>query len=177
MLLGIETTATELSASLWATPGVAGHEHRTGRRRHVESLAPAINHVCRRPAVRSASSMRRVDVGPGLFTGCDRRGDGEGAAQGLGIGAIGVTSLERWPMAPSTAAPGSVLAVVDARRSEVFVAPSRLDPWTLPRWSSRALSLRARRARPLLEAAPGEGGPTCLCVGDGARPTPPTSLR
>jgi tRNA threonylcarbamoyladenosine biosynthesis protein TsaB len=63
-----------------------------------------------------------VDIGPGLFTGL-RVGvaAAKGLAQALGIGVVGVTSLDVLTAA-AAAGPrrGLVLAAVDARRGELF---------------------------------------------------------
>ena len=71
-----------------------------------------------------------VDLGPGLFTGL-RVGvaTAKGLAQGLGIGMVGVTSLEVLARAAfDTGWEGPVVAAVDARRGEVFAARYDRDP-------------------------------------------------
>ena len=71
-----------------------------------------------------------MDVGPGLFTGL-RVGvaTAKALAQGLGIGVLGVSSLDILAAgALALAEPGrptTVVSVVDARRGEVFVARYR----------------------------------------------------
>ena len=94
ILLGIES-ATELVGVAVAGRRRRGRARATGGRGHAESLAPAIDQVC---AGRGGPGRPRgvaVDVGPGLFTGL-RVGvaTAKGLAQGLGIGVVGVTSLE-----------------------------------------------------------------------------------
>ena len=63
-----------------------------------------------------------VGVGPGTFTGL-RVGlaTARGLAQSLGVGLAGVSSLRALAAGPGEA-PGGVLAVIDARRGEVFIA-------------------------------------------------------
>ncbi len=63
-----------------------------------------------------------VGVGPGTFTGL-RVGiaTARGLAQSLGMGLVGVSSL-RALAAEVKESPGGVVAVIDARRGEVFVA-------------------------------------------------------
>jgi len=108
-----------------------------------------------------------VDVGPGLFTGL-RVGvaTAKGLAQGLGIGVVGLTSLEVLAAAALEGGwPGPVAAVVDARGGEVFAGwyegggggevvetglPSRRTPEAFAREVERA-------------------GSGVLAVGDGAR--------
>jgi tRNA threonylcarbamoyladenosine biosynthesis protein TsaB len=62
-----------------------------------------------------------VGVGPGTFTGL-RVGvaTARGLAQSLGLGVAGISSLRA--LAAGLEAPGGVLAVIDARRGEIFVA-------------------------------------------------------
>jgi tRNA threonylcarbamoyladenosine biosynthesis protein TsaB len=108
---------------------IASATTRRGRR-HAESIAPAIDFVCRR----SGSSVREldgvcVDVGPGLFTGL-RVGVATAKALGfaLGVPVYGASSLEilARALASSPLPTGSVLLpVVDARRGEVFSARFR----------------------------------------------------
>ncbi len=145
-LLGIET-ATELvgvaAADTEAGPGAVASVWVTGRRRHTESLTPAIDHLLHQlgwtlPDIDGLA----VDIGPGLFTGL-RVGvaTAKGLALGLGVGLLGVTSLDVLAEAALEGGwPGEVLAVVDARRSEVFAAryrpggpagPEQLAPPTL----------------------------------------------
>ena len=73
-----------------------------------------------------------VDIGPGLFTGL-RVGvaTAKALAQALGIGVLGVSSLDvlaaaaAEPFGPGAGA--RVVSVVDARRGEVFAASYRFD--------------------------------------------------
>jgi tRNA threonylcarbamoyladenosine biosynthesis protein TsaB len=175
MLLGIETAPELVGVAVGDAGGVRATSTVTGRRRHVESLAPAINHVLSQAGVAIGElNAVCVDVGPGLFTGL-RVGvaTAKGLVQGLGIGAIGVTSLETLAHGALDGGwPGSVLAVVDARRSEVFVAAfGRLDPVDASSMVELEAPCRfapAELAR-FIEAAPWGGGADVLCVGDGAR--------
>jgi tRNA threonylcarbamoyladenosine biosynthesis protein TsaB len=71
-----------------------------------------------------------VDVGPGLFTGL-RVGvaAAKGLAQALGIGVIGLSSLEILIHAAAQLGHGGhLLAAVDARRGEVFATVRELRP-------------------------------------------------
>ncbi|MGH9021226.1 MAG: tRNA (adenosine(37)-N6)-threonylcarbamoyltransferase complex dimerization subunit type 1 TsaB, partial [Acidimicrobiales bacterium] len=101
--------------------------------------------------------------GPGLYTGLRVGLATAGAlAQALGIGLVGVTSCELLAHAAATrGVAGSVLAVVDARRGEVFV-----QRFTLGDGRASALDEPA-------VARPDEVAPTLdeswTITGDGAR--------
>jgi len=128
--LGLESATELVGAAVADEVGVRAALWSTGRRRHVESLAPAIDQVL----AHSEIPLRRVDVvvvdvGPGLFTGL-RVGvaTAQGLAQGLRIGVLAVSSLEVLAAQAFAAGwPGAVLAVVDARRGEVFTAAYERD--------------------------------------------------
>jgi tRNA threonylcarbamoyladenosine biosynthesis protein TsaB len=128
MLLAVES-ATDLvgAALLRADGGVAERSH-LGGRAHAELLAPAIEAVCALSGcVLADVDSLAVDIGPGLFTGL-RVGVATAKAlgQSLGLDVLGVTSLDVLAAAalelagPERAA--RVVAVVDARRGEVFAA-------------------------------------------------------
>jgi tRNA threonylcarbamoyladenosine biosynthesis protein TsaB len=171
--LGLESATELVGAAVADSNGVRAEQWSTGRRRHVESLAPAIEAVlaqCEVPL--SGIEVVVVDVGPGLFTGL-RVGvaTAQGLAQGLGIGVVAVSSLE--VLAAQALAggwPGAVLAVVDARRGEVFTAayegggdvPSELLPPALR--SPSDLAAAAYEARSAARSTT-----DVLAVGDGAR--------
>ncbi|HEX3946932.1 MAG TPA: tRNA (adenosine(37)-N6)-threonylcarbamoyltransferase complex dimerization subunit type 1 TsaB, partial [Acidimicrobiales bacterium] len=174
IVLGIET-ATELVGVALADPdGPRAAVWATGRRRHAESLAPAIAHVLDQAGLTLQQvDAVAVDLGPGLFTGL-RVGvaTAKGLAQGMGLGLLGLASTEVLAAAAyRTGHRGPVIAVVDGRRSEVFAAryasdgdgvaftevsaPSRYTPEAL----AAELSAAIRAGGP-------EGG--WLAVGDGA---------
>ncbi len=108
----------------------------------------------------SRSSLDRlgVSVGPGSFTGL-RVGIAcaQGLSLGLGIPLVGVTSLRAMARAVPDEIAGVRVAVLDARRGEVFCAaydagPSaaeRLVPMALPTGSAAA-SVRERLPEPLV---------------------------
>jgi tRNA threonylcarbamoyladenosine biosynthesis protein TsaB len=99
-------------------------------RRHTETIAPAIDSVCRRAGVAlSDLDMVGVDVGPGLFTGL-RVGVGtvKALAFALDVPVVTATSLDvlAHAVATSGATAGRLLVpVVDARRGGVFSARFR----------------------------------------------------
>jgi tRNA threonylcarbamoyladenosine biosynthesis protein TsaB len=122
-MVAIET-ATETVAVAVRTPGgVQAELALTGRRRHVETLTPALEHLLTQvDLVPGDLGVVAVDVGPGLFTGL-RVGVAvaKGLAQALGLGVVGVTSLDILTAGAAGAGlRGLVLACVDARRGEVF---------------------------------------------------------
>jgi tRNA threonylcarbamoyladenosine biosynthesis protein TsaB len=105
-----------------------------------------------------------VGVGPGTFTGL-RIGvaTARGIAQSLGAELVGVSSLGA--LAHAALADGSgVLAVVDARRDEVFVAAYEGDMELV---APRALTPEAI-GEPLEEAVARAGLQRWIAVGDGA---------
>ena len=126
VVLGIDTATPQVSVALGGPDGPMASIHVAGGRRHGELLAPAIAEVCRLaqtplPTVDAVV----VDVGPGLFTGL-RVGVATARAlvSALGMVGVGVTSLEVLAAAHRQAG-RSVVAVIDARRSEVFWAHFR----------------------------------------------------
>jgi tRNA threonylcarbamoyladenosine biosynthesis protein TsaB len=168
ILLGIESATELVGVAVGGEDGPRAGVWASGRRRHAEALAPAVAHVLEQAGVDlSDLSAIAVDVGPGLFTGL-RVGvaTAKGLAQGLGIGVVGLTSLEVLAAAALEGGwPGPVAAVVDARRGEVFAGwyegggggevvetglPSRRTPEAFAREVERA-------------------GSGVLAVGDGAR--------
>lgn len=125
MLLGIETAAGLVGVALADEEGPLAGVWLRGDRRHAETLAPAIEHVLAQSGASLADvDAIAVDVGPGLFTGL-RVGvaTAQGLAAGLGVGVVGVTSLDVLAAEAYGAGwEGAVAAVVDARRGEVFAA-------------------------------------------------------
>jgi len=169
--LGLESATELVGAAVADDSGVRAAVWSSGRRRHVESLAPAIEHVLGQSQIAlGAVEVVVVDVGPGLFTGL-RVGvaTAQGLAQGLGIGVLAVSSLEVLAAQALTAGwSGAVLSVVDARRGEVFAAAYERDG-EIP----RALAPPALRSPEDLAAAAeaaraATGRPDVLAVGDGA---------
>jgi tRNA threonylcarbamoyladenosine biosynthesis protein TsaB len=172
--LGIETATELVGVAVADDDGPRAAVWATGRRRHTESLAPAIVHVTEQAGVALAEvTLLVVDVGPGLFTGL-RVGVATAKALGQALGrpVVGLTSLEVLAAAAFDAgAAGEVVAVVDARRGEVFAGrfappgpdgrPRPLAPPVLRRPDALAEELAAPAA---------SDGPVGrrLLVGDGA---------
>lgn len=133
-LLAVESATDLVGAALLSPDGSVAERSHVGGRAHAELLAPAIEEVCTLAGCTLAEvDTVAVDIGPGLFTGL-RVGVASAKAlgQSLGIGVLGVTSLDvlaagaREAAGPERAA--TVLAVVDARRREVFTAAYRFGP-------------------------------------------------
>jgi tRNA threonylcarbamoyladenosine biosynthesis protein TsaB len=173
ILLGIETATELVGVAVADDRGPRAAVWTTGRRRHAESLAPAIAHVLEQAGL-SLPDLDgvAVDLGPGLFTGL-RVGvaTAKGLAQGLGLGLLGLTSLEVLAHAAYGAGwPGPVVAVVDARRGEVFAA--RYAPPASGSGTAMVESSPPARFTPEALAAELAGRPgssAMLAVGDGAR--------
>lgn len=94
-------------------------------RRHAEELTPMIGAVLRRAGVSIGDlELLAVDVGPGRFTGL-RVGLAtvKTLALALGVPVVGLTSLE---ILAAAEVERPLVAVIDARRSEVF--QQRFDP-------------------------------------------------
>jgi tRNA threonylcarbamoyladenosine biosynthesis protein TsaB len=128
--VAIETATETVGVAVRTPDGVEAEFALTGRRRHVETLTPALDHLLAQVGlVPGDLGVVAVDVGPGLFTGL-RVGvaAAKGLAQALGIGVVGATSLDVLTAAAADAAHrGLVLTCVDARRGEVFAALHELD--------------------------------------------------
>lgn len=179
ILLGIESATELVGVAVADDDGARAAVWATGRRRHGEALAPAITHVLEQAEVALEDvGVVAVDLGPGLFTGL-RVGvaTAKGLAQGLGIGIVGVTSVEVLARAAFDAGwGGSVVAVVDARRSEVFAARYRPAPGGRPgameetappaRYSPEGLAAELATGS---ATGPATGDGPVLAVGDGAR--------
>ena len=129
-LVAIETATETVGVAVQTPAGVRAEFVLTGRRRHVETLTPALEHVLAQVGLVPADlGAVAVDIGPGLFTGL-RVGvaTAKALAQSLGIGVIVASSLDILTAGASGAGHrGLVLACVDARRAEVFAALHRLD--------------------------------------------------
>ena len=128
--VAIETATETVGVAVRTVDGVEAEFALTGRRRHVETLMPALEHLLERVGlVPGDLGVVAVDIGPGLFTGL-RVGvaAAKGLAQALGIGVVCATSLDVLTVAAAeTGQSGFVLACVDARRGEVFAALRELD--------------------------------------------------
>ena len=129
-MVAIETATETVGVAVRTAAGVQAELTLTGRRRHVETLTPALEHLLAQLDLAPTDlGVVGVDIGPGLFTGL-RVGiaAAKGLAQALGIGVVGATSLDILTAGAAAAGlRGLVLACVDARRGEVFAAVHEVD--------------------------------------------------
>ncbi|HEX4978434.1 MAG TPA: tRNA (adenosine(37)-N6)-threonylcarbamoyltransferase complex dimerization subunit type 1 TsaB [Acidimicrobiales bacterium] len=164
IVLGIETSTQQVGCALGGVEGLLSSFHAAHGRRHAETLAPAIEFVCRSVGMRlDQVSVVAVDVGPGLFTGL-RVGvaTAKAIAQSLRVPMIGLSSLDllahqvRWSH-------GLIVPVIDARRGEVFSAFYRRVPGGVQRISDYAVGTADDLAGDIAAFAE-----DALVVGDGA---------
>ncbi len=168
-VVAIETATETVGVAVRTPAGVQAEFVLTGRRRHVETLTPALQHVLAQVGLAPPElGAIAVDIGPGLFTGL-RVGvaTAKALAQSLGIGVLGATSLDILTAGASAAGHrGLVLACVDARRAEVFAAVHRLDADGSVAATPMAPALFA--PADLVLALETLGGAPVLAAGDGA---------
>jgi tRNA threonylcarbamoyladenosine biosynthesis protein TsaB len=129
-ILAIETATIEVGVAVADENGPVAAFSVRARRRHAESLHPAVETVLSAAGVGLADvNAIAVDIGPGLFTGI-RVGvaAAKGYAMALGIPIVALTSLEILRAACAAAGVGdsagldrraTVIGVVDLRRGEV----------------------------------------------------------
>jgi tRNA threonylcarbamoyladenosine biosynthesis protein TsaB len=133
LLLAVESATDAAAVALADENGALGSVVVARGRRHTETIAPAIDALCRRVGVTLADlDMLAVDIGPGLFTGL-RVGVGtvQALSFALDLPVVTATSLEVLAHAvigSGTAHHRLVVPVVDARRAEVFSARFRSGP-------------------------------------------------
>jgi tRNA threonylcarbamoyladenosine biosynthesis protein TsaB len=130
-IVAIETATETVGVAVRTASGLEAELVVTGRRRHVESLTPALEHLLAQVGLSpDGIDLVAVDIGPGLFTGL-RVGvaAAKGLAQSLGCRVLGATSLDILTAgAAQSGHHGLVLACVDARRGEVFASVCELKP-------------------------------------------------
>lgn len=156
--LGIETSSRRGSVALVERDRVVGVRLHEEVNRHGERIVPLVEELLAE-AGWSRESLDRVGVGigPGSFTGL-RIGLAlaSGIALGLGCPIVGISSLRAMAFAaPSEADP--VAAVLDARRSEYFVAvysaagEELVAPQAIPQAGAeqRVIALVGREIRPV----------------------------
>jgi tRNA threonylcarbamoyladenosine biosynthesis protein TsaB len=163
IILGIETATNQVGCALGGYEGVLASFHATRGRRHAETLAPAIEFVCKQARIEMKEiSAVAVDVGPGLFTGM-RVGvaTGKAMAHALRVPMIGLSSLDLLAF-PVRHTGRLIAAVVDARKGEVFTALYRQVPGGVQRLSQCRVSTPRELASELMAR-----GEDCLVVGDG----------
>jgi tRNA threonylcarbamoyladenosine biosynthesis protein TsaB len=129
LLLAIDTATKQVGAAIGDGGTVRAEVRLAGGRRHAEQLVPAISALLDWTGVRlDQLAAIAVDVGPGLFTGL-RVGitTAKVMAQALRVPVVPVASLDlvAYPVRHS---PRLIVAVLDARRREVFHASYRPVP-------------------------------------------------
>jgi tRNA threonylcarbamoyladenosine biosynthesis protein TsaB len=163
LILAIDTATTFVSVAIGDAGEVRGEIRLGTGRRHAEQLAPAVKYLCDELGVGlDHLAAIAVGIGPGLFTGL-RVGvtTAKVMAQALRVPVVGVPSLDlvAWPLRSSRR---TVVAVLDARRREVFHARYRPVPGGLQRVGDYAVGSAADLVGDLEVA-----GDDVLLAGDG----------
>jgi tRNA threonylcarbamoyladenosine biosynthesis protein TsaB len=151
LLLALDTSTSQVSVAIGAGGAVLGSVQLTGGRRHAEQLAPAIDYVRRECGVELVDlAAVAVGTGPGLFTGL-RVGvtTAKVMAQALRLPVVGVRCLDlvAYPLRHTER---TVVAVLDARRHEVFAARYQPVPGGVQRVSDYAVHAPAELVADLL---------------------------
>jgi tRNA threonylcarbamoyladenosine biosynthesis protein TsaB len=145
-VLGIETATSVCGAAVWENGSLAALEEVDAMRVHAERLLPLID-AALRTAGRTPASLDAiaVSIGPGSFTGLRI---GLSVAKGLvlatGVSLVAVPTLEALASRSSRArrADGLVLAVLDARRDEVYCQLFEASGGSVtPVWEPRDLAV------------------------------------
>ena len=164
LILGISTSTQQVGCAIGGHEGVLASVQSARGKRHAESLVPAID-VLRKQAQVDLSELGcvAVDLGPGLFTGL-RVGiaTGKAMAHALRVPMIGVTSLDLVAF-PVRWTPRLIVAAIDARRGELFVATYRQVPGGIQRIGDYRVASPDDLATDLLATRD-----DVLLVGDGA---------
>jgi len=167
LLLALDTATAQVSVAFGEAGAVLGSVQLVGGRRHAEQLAPAIDHLRRELGLDLRQvGVVAVGVGPGLFTGL-RVGvtTAKTMAQALRVPVVGIPSLDlvAYPLRHSDRL---LVAVLDARRREVFAARYRAVPGGVQRVSDYAVWAPGELVADLA-ATTGPEGPGILLAGDG----------
>jgi tRNA threonylcarbamoyladenosine biosynthesis protein TsaB len=163
-VLAFDTATDVVSVALGHNGEPLGAMQLTTGREHAERLAPAIAELCEVTGVGlDRLAAIAVGIGPGRFTGL-RVGvtTAKVMAQALGIPVVGIGSLDLIAY-PLHHARRDVVAIVDARRKEVFWARYQPVPGGVARVTEDAVDL-PRDVVAELEAS----GSDVLLAGDGA---------
>jgi tRNA threonylcarbamoyladenosine biosynthesis protein TsaB len=163
IVVGIDTSTPQVSVAIGTEREILGRLQFAGRARQ-ESVTPALERLLRWTAVdlRQVGGFA-VGIGPGLFTGL-RVGveTAKTLAQVTGAGIVAITSLDALAYAVRYTS-RQILAVIDARRGEVFSSIYRSAPGGVIRETPHIVTTPERLIADLV-ATPGE----VLAVGDGA---------
>ncbi len=136
LVLAIDTATPQVGVAIGDSGAVLGEVTLAGGRRHAEQLAPAIRYLSDELDIPLAHlTAVAVGLGPGLFTGL-RVGvtTAKVMAQALRVPVVGIPSLDlvAYPVRHTSRL---VVAVIDARRHEVFHARYRPVPGGVQRVS------------------------------------------
>jgi tRNA threonylcarbamoyladenosine biosynthesis protein TsaB len=168
LLLALDTATPRVGVAIGNAGSVLGEVKLVGDRRHAEQLAPAIQYLCHELDVDLGHlTAIAVGLGPGLFTGL-RVGvtTAKVMAQALRVPVVGISSLDLLAY-PARHTSRLVVAVLDARRQEVFHARYRPVPGGVQRVSDYAVDRPDDVVADVLA-----GGEEVLLVGDGAQVYP-----
>jgi len=163
IVVGIETSTPQVSVAIGTEQEILGRIQVTGRARQ-ESVTPALERLLGWTGIELGQvGGIAVGIGPGLFTGL-RVGveTAKTLAQVTRGMILGFTSLDALAY-PVRFTNRRIVAVVDARRGEVFSATYNAVPGGVMRVSEYSVSTPDHLAADL-EAVPGD----VLAVGDGA---------
>lgn len=166
MLLAVDTATSQVGVALGSDDAVVAEVRLVQGRRHAEQLAPAISYVLREAGVTVEQlSAVAVGIGPGLFTGV-RVGvtTAKVVAHTLGVPVVPVPSLDLVAH-PLRVAGRPVVAVIDARRGEIYWAAYRPVRGGLERTGDYRVGSPDELASELSSAS---GGPAWLAAGEGA---------
>lgn len=164
LILGITTSTAQVGCAIGGHEGVLASTHVARGRRHAETLAPAIDFLCRQARIDLADvGAIAVDVGPGMFTGLRV---GVAAAKALSharrLPMIGVSSLDLLAF-PLRHSPRRIVCAIDGGRGELFHAAYRQVPGGVQRMDEPAVATPADLAADLAASRD-----DVLLVGDGA---------
>ena len=134
LVLAIDTSTSQVGVAIGRPGTILGEVRLSGQRRHAEQLAPAIRYLLDESDSAAADlTAVAVGVGPGLFTGL-RVGitTAKVLAQSLRVPVVPVSSLDLLAY-PHRFARREVVALIDAKRGEVFTATYRQVPGGMQR--------------------------------------------
>jgi tRNA threonylcarbamoyladenosine biosynthesis protein TsaB len=165
VIVGLDTSTTAASVAAIGAHGEFERRDEPDRPRHAQTLQSLLEQVLA-DAGGSWDDVERICVGtgPGGFTGL-RLGiaTARALAQGRNVPLVGVSSLEALALGVEESDHSDVLAVIDARRGEVFAALYRHRRCVLEPVAIRPADLAAR-----LSPRREWGREAMLGVGDGA---------
>ena len=163
-MLAIDTATSQVGVAVGRDGRVLGEVRIDGGRRHAEELVPAIEYLRDQTGITLDDLAGvAVGIGPGLYTGL-RVGvtTARTLAQVLDIPVVGIPSLDLVAY-PWRATHRRVIALIDARRKEVFAGRYWPVPGGVQRDGEYTVETPAAVAAELLAT-----GTESLLVGDGA---------